>query len=105
GLGRAVAPTARELGVRVVIPDRPGSHCSTPQPGRRIADWPADHLALLDALGIERAGILTQSGGTPYGIATAAAAPDRATGLALLGALAPLTDAGARREAGRQLRT
>lgn len=105
GLGRAVAPTARELGVRVVIPDRPGSQGSTPQPGRRIADWPADHLALLDALGAERAGILTQSGGTPYGIAVAAAAPERTTGLALLGALAPLSDPAARREAGRQLRT
>jgi pimeloyl-ACP methyl ester carboxylesterase len=105
GLGRAVAPTARDIGIRLVIPDRPGSHDSTPQQGRRIADWPADHLALLDALGAERAGILGQSGGTPYAIAVAAAAPDRTTGLALLGALAPLTDPAARREAGRQLRT
>jgi pimeloyl-ACP methyl ester carboxylesterase len=105
GLGRATAPTARELGIRLVIPDRPGSHDSTPQPGRRIADWPADHLALLEALGVERAGILTQSGGTPYGIAVAAATAERTTGLALLGALAPLSDPAARREAGKQLRT
>lgn len=104
GLGRAVAPTARDLGVRLLIPDRPGAQRSTPQPGRRIADWPADHLALLDALGVERAGILAQSGGTPYGIALAAAAPGRTTGLALLGALAPLSDPAARREASRQLR-
>jgi pimeloyl-ACP methyl ester carboxylesterase len=105
GLGRAAAPTARELGIRLLIPDRPGSHASTPQPGRRIADWPADQLALLEALGIERAGILTQSGGTPYGIAVAAAAGERTTGFALLGALAPLNDPAARREAGKQLRT
>jgi len=105
GLGRATAPTARELGIRLVIPDRPGSHGSTPQPGRRIADWPADLLALLEALGVELAGILTQSGGTPYGIAVAAAAGERTTGFALLGALAPLNDPAARREAGRQLRT
>jgi pimeloyl-ACP methyl ester carboxylesterase len=105
GLGRATAPTAREVGIRLLIPDRPGSHGSTPQPGRRIADWPADHLALLDALGIEQAGLLTQSGGTPYGIAVAAVAGKRMTGFALLGALAPLSDPTARREAGKQLRT
>ena len=65
GLGRALAATARELEIHVVIPDRPGCHGSTPKPGRTVADWPADHLALMDALGIERFGILTQSGGTP----------------------------------------
>lgn len=101
GLGRAAAPTARELGIRLVIPDRPGSHDSTPRPGRQIADWPADNLALLEALGVEQAGILAQSGGAPYGIA----AGERTTGLALLGALAPLSDPAARREAGKQLRT
>jgi pimeloyl-ACP methyl ester carboxylesterase len=105
GLGRAAAPTARELGISLLVPDRPGALGSTPQRGRRIAGWPADHLALLDALGVEHAGILAQSGGTPYGIAVAAAAPERTTGLALLGALAPLSDPGARREAGKQLRT
>src|SRR5262249_45286325 len=104
GLGRAAEPTARDLGIRLLIPDRPGALGSTPQPGRRITDWPADHLSLLDAHGVERAGILAQSGGTPYGIAVAAAAPERTTGLALLGALAPLSDPAARREASRQLR-
>lgn len=105
GLGRALAPTARELGIRLLIPDRPGAQASTPLRGRRIADWPADHLALLDALGVERSGILAQSGGTPYAIAVAATAPDRATGLVLFGALAPLSDPAARRETGQQLRT
>ena len=105
GLGRALTPTARDSGIRLLILDRPGSHDSTPKPGRRLADWPADHLAVLDALGVERAGIVAQSGGTPYGIAVAAAAPARTTGLALLGALAPLSDPAARGEAGRQLRT
>ncbi len=105
GLGRALAPTARDLGIRLLIPDRPGALGSTPQSERRIADWPADHRALLDALGVERAGVLAQSGGTPYGIAVAAADPERTTGLVLFGALAPLIDRAARREAGRQLRT
>ena len=65
GLGRALAPSARDLGIRLLIPDRPGALGSTPQSERRIADWPADHRALLDALGVERAGVLAQSGGTP----------------------------------------
>src|SRR6201986_5428782 len=64
GLGRALAPTARELGIRLLIPDRPGIHGSAATPGRTMADWPADQLALLDALGIERTGVLTHSGGT-----------------------------------------
>ena len=105
GLGRALAPTARELGIRLLIPDRPGIHGSTAKPGRTMADWPADQLALLDALGIERTGVITQSGGTGYGIAVGAAAPERVTGLALLGALGPLTSRAARKEASRQIRT
>ncbi|HTU30075.1 MAG TPA: alpha/beta hydrolase [Solirubrobacteraceae bacterium] len=104
GLGRALAPTAHQLGIRLLIPDRPGAHGSTVKPGRRIADWPADQLALLDTLGIEQAGIVTQSGGTAYGIAVAAAAPGRVNGLALLGAMGPLTSRAARQAAGRQVR-
>jgi len=92
GLGRALGTTARELGIRLVIPDRPGSHGSTPKPGRSVADWPADHLALMDELGVEKFGIVTQSGGTPYGIAVAAAAPERVTAHSLLGAIAPLAE-------------
>jgi pimeloyl-ACP methyl ester carboxylesterase len=104
GLGLALAPTARELGIRLLIPDRPGIHASAAQPGRTIADWPADQLALLDALDIEQTGIVTQSGGTGYGIAVAASAPQRLTALALLGALAPMTSRQARKDAGKQLR-
>jgi pimeloyl-ACP methyl ester carboxylesterase len=70
-----------------------------------MADWPADQLALLDALDIERTGVVTQSGGTGYGVAVAASAPQRLTGLALLGGLAPMTSREARMDAGKQLRT
>jgi pimeloyl-ACP methyl ester carboxylesterase len=105
GLGWALAPTARELGIRLLIPDRPGIHGSAAKPGRTMADWPADQLALLDALDIERTGVVTQSGGTGYGVAVAASAPQRLTGLALLGGLAPMTSREARMDAGKQLRT
>jgi pimeloyl-ACP methyl ester carboxylesterase len=104
GVGRALAPTADQLGIRLLIPDRPGCLGSTAKPGRAIADWPADQTALLDALEIERTGLVTQSGGTAYGIATAAAIPDRVTGLCLLGALGPVTTRASRRDAGPQVR-
>lgn len=104
GLGRALVPAARDLRIRLLIPDRPGAHQSTAKPGRQFADWPADHLALLDVLGIDRTGLITQSGGTAYGIAVAAAAPERVAGLALLGALGPLTDHAARKETSKQIR-
>lgn len=95
GLARAMAPAAAALGLRLIAPDRPGFGDSTAKPGRVIADWPADHAALLDALGLERAGVVAQSGGTPYALAAAAALPDRVSAVALLGAVAPLHERGA----------
>jgi pimeloyl-ACP methyl ester carboxylesterase len=104
GLARAAAPIAASLGIRLAAPDRPGFGDSTAAPDRGIADWPADHAALLDALGAERAGVLAQSGGTPFALAAAAALPERVPALALVGALAPLTEPEPRATAGRQLR-
>jgi pimeloyl-ACP methyl ester carboxylesterase len=105
GLARAAAATAASLGIRLVAPDRPGAGCSTPAPGRCIADWPADHAALLDALGVQRAGILAQSGGTPYAIAAAAGLPVRTIALASLSPVAPFDDPASVRELGGELRT
>src|SRR5215207_10021299 len=105
GLARAAAPIAASLGLRLVAPDRPGFGDSTPAPARGIADWPADHAALLDALGAERAGILGQSGGTPYALAAAAGLPERTTAIALIGALAPLDEPESLAEAGGELRS
>ncbi|HKG39509.1 MAG TPA: alpha/beta hydrolase [Conexibacter sp.] len=105
GLARAAGPIAATLGVRLAAPDRAGFGTTTPAPGRGIADWPADHAALLDALGAPQAGILAQSGGTPYALAAAGALPERTDALALVGALAPLDQPEPRASAGRQLRT
>lgn len=104
GLAMAASPIAAELGIRLAAPDRPGFGHSTPEPGRTIAGWPADHVALLDALGADRAGILGQSGGTPYSLAVAAALPERTIAVSLIGGLAPLDDPAAFAEAGAQLR-
>ena len=105
GLAIAAAPAAAALGIRLVAPDRPGVRTSTPAPDRGIADWPADHAALLDALGAQRAGTLSQSGGTPYAIAAAAAMPDRTIAIASLGPVAPFDERASVRELGGELRT
>src|SRR4051812_17711522 len=71
GLARAASPIAAELGLRLVAPDRPGWGETTLDARRGIADWPDDHAALLDALDADGAGILAQSGGTPFALAAA----------------------------------
>ena len=77
----ADAPAAREAGYRFIGVDRPGYGLSTPQPGRTIAGWVPDGLAVLDALGVERCIVAGISTGGAYALALAAAAPERVTGV------------------------
>ena len=67
-------------GLRVVAPDRPGYGGSSPQPGRSMADWPADVAALADALGIERFAVAGHSSGGAYAVACAARLGERVLG-------------------------
>ena len=66
---------ARELGVRIISPDRPVIRESTFQPNRNLIDWPRDLEQLANHLGIERFHIFAISGGAPYAYAVAAAIP------------------------------
>ncbi len=105
GMARAMSPFAAALGLRLLAPDRPGFGGSTSAPGRAITDWPHEHAALLDALGVQRAGVVGHSGGTPYALAAAAALPDRTPRVALLAPVAPVHgDRAARDELGTDLR-
>ena len=104
GLARACAAAAADLGLRLVAPDRPGFGTSTQVQDYRIADWPRDHAALLDALGVRRAGILGQSGGTPYALAAAAGLRERTTAVALVAPSGPLAEPAMRDASGGQLR-
>jgi pimeloyl-ACP methyl ester carboxylesterase len=83
--------TFDELGVRVVSPDRPGYGGSSPQPRRRLEDWPADVAALADHLGVHRLAVIGASSGGPYVVACAALLPER---VASAGIIAGLTDMG-----------
>jgi pimeloyl-ACP methyl ester carboxylesterase len=69
-------------GVRLIVPDRPGTGGSDPLPGRTLADWPADVAALADALGIGSFAVVGVSGGGPYALACAALIPGRLTAVA-----------------------
>ncbi len=55
-------------GVRVVSPERPGYGRSSPQPGRSMADWPADVAMLLDSLGVDTFVAAGHSSGGPYAV-------------------------------------
>jgi pimeloyl-ACP methyl ester carboxylesterase len=59
-------------GVRAVAYDRPGYGLSDPQPGRVVADAPADVLAVADHLGFERFAVVGGSGGAPHALACGA---------------------------------
>lgn len=101
-VGTSLAPDPAMLAalarrrVRLIVPSRPGFGGSDPAPGRRIVDWPADLLALLDRLGVERFGLLAISAGGPYALACARALPaSRLWGTLAIGCVAPVVGADA----------
>jgi pimeloyl-ACP methyl ester carboxylesterase len=74
--GAGFSVEAPELGLRILAPDRPGIGLSTPQPGRRLLDWPPVVRELARQLGVERFSVMAVSGGGPYALATAFALPE-----------------------------
>src|SRR6266571_3546238 len=64
-MARLADEPARDLGIRIISPDRPGISGSSLQPDRKLTDWPrlveriADHLAIYDFR------MLAISGGAP----------------------------------------
>ena len=80
---------ARERGVRIVAPDRPGFGASDFQGGRRLLDWPGDVSTLADELGIERFGVVGFSGGGPHALACAHAVSERVRGVSLVSTVTP----------------
>jgi pimeloyl-ACP methyl ester carboxylesterase len=76
GFAWADAP-ARERGLRLIAPDRPGVGVSSRIRSWTIADYPARVGALADVLGFERFSVWGYSGGGPYAVACAAMLGDR----------------------------
>lgn len=90
-----LAGIAARRGIRLIAVDRPGYGLSSLQPGRTMLDWPDDIAALTDALRLVRFAIVGFSGGSPYALACAYKLPERVTQMALAGAFAPQSAAGA----------
>lgn len=76
-LGTLFDSAAREHGIRLLAPDRPGYGQSTPWPDRSISDAGTFLTAVLDDASVETAGLVAFSGGSAHALAAASAHPDR----------------------------
>ena len=81
---------ARDLGARIISPDRPGIRDSGFQAGRLLIDWPPLLNEIADRLGIDRFRILAISGGAPYAYASGQATPARVEKIAVVSGAPPL---------------
>ncbi len=86
---RLFTHAARELGLRVVAPDRPGVGGTDPRRLRRLADWVEDAALVLDGLRVDSAALLGISAGGPFAAACAAGIPGRVRSLTLVSPLGP----------------
>lgn len=92
---------AKERGVRVVCPDRPGIGRSDPHPERTVSGYADDIGSLADAMGLERFAVLGYSGGAPYALACAARLPERVSAVGIMAGAGPMDRPGAREGHGK----
>ena len=83
---------ARELGVRIISPDRPGIHGSAFQERRTLLDWPAIVEALTKHLHVGNFRLLAISGGAPYAFVTAWNMPQRVEAIAIASGAPPIAE-------------
>ncbi len=83
---------ARDLGVRIISPDRPGISGSAFQANRKLIDWPPIAREIADELGIDQFHILAISGGAPYAYVTAWEMPQRVRAIAIVSGAPPIVD-------------
>lgn len=81
---------ARSCGVRLIALDRPGAGASSPQPGATLTSLGADLRALLDALHVERAGLLGWSSGGLFALAAATVLGARCGAVGLVATVPPV---------------
>jgi pimeloyl-ACP methyl ester carboxylesterase len=91
-----IADKAAAEGWRLIGIDRPGYGLSNPQPGRTIAGWVLEALAVADHVGIGSFVTVGLSTGGAYALALAARAPERVRGVLLCGAMTDMRDQDAR---------
>lgn len=71
--------TARDMGLRLIAPNRPGIGGSANVEGRCTADWADDVEVIADAMGVEKFGAAGWSMGGQYALACAARLRGRVT--------------------------
>jgi pimeloyl-ACP methyl ester carboxylesterase len=84
--------SARERGLRIIAPDRPGYGHSDYRRNHSLMQSAEDFVTLADALEVERIAVIGVSGGGPHAIATAATMPDRVRLLALVSPVGPVAE-------------
>jgi pimeloyl-ACP methyl ester carboxylesterase len=83
---------ARELGIRIISPDRPGIYQSPFQRDRRLLDWPGMLRELSAKLAIPRFRMLAISGGAPYAFASAWGLPEQVDAIAVVSGAPPISE-------------
>jgi pimeloyl-ACP methyl ester carboxylesterase len=84
-----------EAGIRLITVDRSGYGESSPHPGRTFLNWVLDIEQLADHLKLDKFGVLSHSGGSPYALAIAYKLKDRVSMVVLASPVGPLNDPGA----------
>ena len=80
----------RGLGIRLLIPDRPGCGDSDAAPKGGVDQWPQDVAHMLDHLGVGHFGLVSWSMGTPYALAVAQHFGARVQALGLVSPVTPV---------------
>ena len=91
-MARLTDRPARDLGVRIISPDRPGISGSSLHPDRKLSDWPRVVEQIVGHLGIREFRMLAISGGAPYAYATAVALPQRVRAIAIVAGAPPMAE-------------
>lgn len=80
---------AEEMGIRLIVIERPGTGFSTSYTYDCVLDWAKDVEAFADGLGLDRFAVVGLSGGGPYVLAACHALPERVIAGAVLGGIGP----------------
>jgi pimeloyl-ACP methyl ester carboxylesterase len=91
-MGELTHEAAKETGVRILSPDRPGIRGSSFRPDRTLLDWPPVLRELADTLGLDRFHMLAISGGAPYAYAAAWSMPERVRAIAVVSGAPPIAE-------------
>jgi pimeloyl-ACP methyl ester carboxylesterase len=93
-LSRTWIELIERIGVRALVPDRPGYGGSTRQPDRSVDDVATDVAQMADAQGWKTFSTWGASGGGPHALACAARFRQRVTRCAVVTSLAPYNGCG-----------